>query len=66
MAADICGYCGKAGADKMALWTGGSLYWPGEFVPDTEMVHSECEEEETKRAHAALSQSERNAFLRGI
>ena len=55
MADDICGYCGEAGADKMALWTGGGLYWPGEFVPDTEMVHSKCEEEETKRARCFIS-----------
>jgi len=38
---DICGYCGEPGADKMALWTGGGLYWPGEYVPETELVHSE-------------------------
>lgn len=63
---DICGYCGKLGADKMALWTGGGLYWPGEFVPETEMVHSECEDLETQRAHAALSQKERSRFLRSI
>ena len=63
---DICGYCGEPGADKMALWTGGGLYWPGEFVPETELVHADCENEETQRAHGALSQAERDAFLQGI
>ena len=60
---DICGLCGKPGADKMALWTGGGVYWPGEIIPDTEMVHQECEREETRRAHSRLSQKERDAVL---
>ena len=63
---DICGYCGKPGADKMALWTGGGMYWPGEFVPETRVVHSKCEREETRRAHEALSQEQIDAVLRGI
>lgn len=63
---DICGICGEPGAGKMALHTGGGVYWPGEFVPDTDYVHQECEQEETERAHAALSQDERDAVLRGI
>lgn len=63
---DICGLCGEPGADKMACWTGGGVYWPGEERPDTEYVHQECEQEETRRAHAALSQPERDAFLRAI
>lgn len=63
---DICGLCGKPGADKMALWTGGGLYWPGEIRPDSELVHHECEREETERAHAELSDSERRVFLEGI
>ena len=66
MANDICGYCGEPGANKSALWTGGGLYWPGEFIPDSELVHSECENEETRRAHSMLSLSEREAFLRSI
>lgn len=61
---DICGLCGKAGADKMALWTGGGVYWPGERRPETEMVHAECEHAETARAHAALSQDQRDAVIR--
>lgn len=63
---DICGLCGKPGADKMAMWTGGGIYWPGEEIPETEFVHQSCEQEETIRAHAALSQSERDAVLRGL
>ena len=50
-----CGLCGQTGADKMVLWTGGGVYWPGEQIPDTEMVHQECEQAETQRAHAALT-----------
>lgn len=56
---DICGYCGEPGADKMALWTGGGVYWPGEFIPNTECVHAECERAEQARAHAALTQRQR-------
>lgn len=63
---DICGLCGEPGADKMALWTGGGVYWPGEIRPETELVHSECEREETARAHAALSQDQRDDVLRSI
>lgn len=63
---DICGICDKPGADKMARWTGGGVYWPGEFRPETEFVHQECEHEETRRAHAALTQDQRDAALRNI
>lgn len=63
---DICGYCGNPGADKMALWTGGGVYWPGELIPDTELVHGECERAETARAHAALSEEQRKRVLRSI
>ena len=61
---DICGYCGEPGADKYALWTGGGIYWPGEYRPDTELVHADCERAETSRAHAALSQGQRDAVIR--
>lgn len=63
---DICGLCNEPGADKMAAWTGGGVYWPGEQVPDSEYVHQECERAERGRAHALLSQSQRDAFLEGI
>lgn len=63
---DICGLCGQAGADKMAAWTGGGVLWPGERHPTTEFVHASCEHAEQGRAHAALSESERAAFLQRI
>lgn len=65
-AEDICGLCGEPGADKMALWTGGGVYWPGERIPDGDMVHQACEQAETRRAHAALSQQQRDAVLRSV
>ena len=63
---DICGLCGEPGADKMAAHTGGGVLWPGEQRPTTDYVHQDCEREERERAHAELSQSEREAFLRSI
>ena len=63
---DICGLCGKPVADKMAKWTGGGIYWPGEEIPETEMVHQECEQKETERAHATLTQEQRDEVLRGL
>ncbi len=63
---DICGLCGEPGADKMAIKTGGGVYWPGEVVPDTDMVHQECEREETQRAFDQLTESQRDACLRGL
>lgn len=63
---DVCGYCGEPGADKAALWTGGGVYWPGEFVPDTPYVHERCEREETERAFQELTPSQREAFLRSL
>ena len=59
-AEDICGLCGLPGADKMAS----PNHWPGERVPETELVHQACEEAECGRAHAALSDKQREAFLR--
>lgn len=63
---DICGICGEHGADKMAIWTGGGCYWPGEFVPDTKLVHADCERQEQARAFNALTQKQREDFLRSI
>lgn len=48
---DICGLCGKPGADKYAH----PVHWPGERIPDSELVHAECEAEECRRAHSQLS-----------
>ena len=63
---DICGLCGEPGADKMALWTGGGVYWPGERRSETQFVHSECESEETERAYRALSREEIEDALRSV
>lgn len=57
---DICGLCGLPGADKIPH----PVYWPGEQRPDTEYVHSECEEEECQRACDELTEKERNDFLK--
>lgn len=59
---DICGLCGEPGADKLPH----PVYWPGERVPNTDLVHAECEQEECSRAHAALTDRERQAFLSSI
>jgi len=59
---DICGLCGKPGADKFLH----PEHWPGEQIPDTKLVHSDCEAEECRRAHAELSPQQRKAFLRTI
>ena len=59
---DICGLCGEPGADKFAH----PIHWPGEQVSDGPLVHRECEEEECRRAHAALSEQQRSSFLRSI
>lgn len=63
---DRCGLCGDPGADKMARWTGGGIYWPGETRPEGELVHAECERAETARAHAALTQEQRDAVIRSV
>ena len=60
---DICGLCDEPGADKMALWTGGGVYWPGERRSETRFVHAECEAEETARAHSELSQEQIRSVL---
>lgn len=57
-----CGLCGGPGADKYHH----PVHWPGEKIPDGPLVHAECEQEECRRAHAALSDREREEFLRGI
>ena len=59
---DICGLCGKPGADKYAH----PVHWPGERVPDGPFVHAECEDEECRRAHAELSDRQRESFLRSL
>lgn len=59
---DICGLCGLPGADKLPH----PEHWPGERIPDTGLVHAECEQAECTRAHACLTDTEREAYLRTI
>lgn len=59
---NICGLCGEPGADKVAH----PVHWPGERVPDGDLVHQACEEDEAARAHAALTDEQRKAFLRTL
>lgn len=59
---DICGLCGEPGADKFAH----PEHWPGERIPDTELVHAECESEECARAHAVLTPQQRESVLKAI
>ncbi len=59
---DICGLCGLPGADKFAH----PEHWPGEQIPDGPLVHAGCESEECRRAHAELTDKQREAFLRTI
>lgn len=61
-AEDICGLCGEPGADKIPH----PNHWPGERVPDTELVHATCEADECARAHAALSDEQRRRVLRSL
>ncbi len=58
----ICGLCGNPGADKIHH----PVYWPGEQKPDGKLVHAECEDEECRRAYAALTPMQREAFLQLI
>ena len=59
----ICGLCGQPGADKVAKWTGGAIYWPGEERPEGDMVHLDCEKEECRRAYSQLSQPQRDRVI---
>ena len=60
--ADICGFCGLSGADKVPH----PVRWPGEESAGTDYVHASCETEECRRAHAVLSNDERRRFLKTI
>ena len=59
---DLCGLCGETGADKIPH----PMHWPGEAIPDTPLVHAACEQAECKRAHALLSDKQRESLLRSI
>lgn len=57
---DICGLCGLPGADKIPH----PIHWPDEQVPDTDLVHAECEANECSRASALCNGKARDEFLR--
>ena len=57
---DVCGFCGRPGADKIPH----PVRWPGEQSAGTALVHASCEDCECSRAHAALNDKQREAFLR--
>jgi hypothetical protein len=59
---DICGLCGKPGADKYAH----PVRWPGELEPSEPLVHSSCEAIECQRAMLELTDVQREIFLRTI
>lgn len=56
---DICGLCGKPGADKIPH----PMYWPRERKPGTPYVHAECERAESERAMEAMTEAERREYL---
>jgi hypothetical protein len=56
---DICGLCGQPGADKIPH----PIYWPDEKIPDTDLVHAECESAECERASALCQGKARDEFL---
>lgn len=61
-AEDICGLCGNMGADKIPH----AKHWPGERIPDTWLVHSDCEAEECHRAYLLMTDKQRHDFLKNI
>lgn len=62
MSDDICGFCGKSGADKIPY----PVRWPNEQDAGTEFVHSECEMEEQERASSQFQGEVRNKFLSAL
>ena len=59
---DICGLCGLPVADKIPH----PIHWPKERIPDTDLVHAECEEEDCSRASALCQGQARDDFLGSI
>jgi len=59
---DVCGFCGKGGANKIPH----PIRWPGEESAGTPLVHAACEGEECGRAHALLTDKQRADFLRWV
>ena len=59
---DVCGLCGQPGADKIPH----PEHWPGERLPESDLVHADCERVECMRAHACLTDEQRLTRLRII
>jgi hypothetical protein len=59
---DVCGLCGGPDPGKIPHLG----HWPGERIPDTQLVHADCEREECTRAHACLTESQRERVIRNI
>jgi hypothetical protein len=59
---DICGFCGRPGADKIPH----PVRWPGEDHPGSDYVHVACENNEWRRAHSMLTDKQRERFLRNL
>ena len=57
---DICGFCGGIDPGKIPH----PVRWPGEESAGTPYVHAECENAECRRAHAMLTDKQREAALR--
>lgn len=59
---ECCGLCGQPGADKIPH----PVRWPGERAPETDIVHAACEDAECARARGALTDKQREDFLRSL
>jgi hypothetical protein len=63
---DICGLCGKPGADKIPH----PMHWPGERIPETDLVHGDCERLECEDAFVSyrrrVGEDGIKQFLRSI
>ncbi len=63
---DICGLCGQPILPDDDAKVPHPVHWPGERVSETDIVHVDCENYECCRAHLALSDRERDTFLRTL
>lgn len=59
---DLCGFCGQPGADKIPH----PVRWPGEDSAGTPYVHATCEADECRMAYGALTDQQREEFLRWV
>lgn len=63
---DTCGLCGGPILPDDDAKVPHPVHWPGERCSETDIVHVTCEHDECGRAHAALSDQQRAAFLRSL